>query len=195
MASKLSKEELKNLFNTFDTNGNGKLSYSEIESVVLRTYPQFNSRKKVIMRAYQDADASKNGYIEINEFAILLDALNHYYELYDIFQKVDKDNDGRINFDEFKNGSKDLKLFEFSDAELKLEFDKIDMNRGGLILFDEYFIEGFFVFVDDISMNSHLEGNWPEAVNRLVTETDKYIKKINYAHLLDVISQRQLQTL
>ncbi|CAG8710255.1 2696_t:CDS:2, partial [Dentiscutata heterogama] len=126
------------LFDTFDTNGNGKLSYSEIESVVLRTYPQqFNSRKKVIMRAYQDADASKNGYIEIGEFGILLDALNHYYELYEIFQKVDKDNDGRIDFNEFKKGRKVLKLIELSDAELKMEFEKIDMNRGGLILFDE----------------------------------------------------------
>ncbi|CAG8746896.1 6697_t:CDS:2, partial [Gigaspora rosea] len=42
MASKLSNEELKKIFNTFDNNGNGKLSYSEIESTVLRTYPEFS---------------------------------------------------------------------------------------------------------------------------------------------------------
>ncbi|CAG8792552.1 887_t:CDS:2, partial [Dentiscutata erythropus] len=137
MADKLSKEEIKKLFNTFDTNGNGKLSYSEIESAVLGAYPQFNSKKKVIMRAYKEADASKNGYVEIDEFGLLLDSLNYFYELYEIFQKIDKDNDGRINFDDFKKGRKVLKLTESSDAELKTEFEKIDLNHGGLILFDE----------------------------------------------------------
>ncbi|RIB28311.1 hypothetical protein C2G38_2137383 [Gigaspora rosea] len=138
MASKLSNEELKKIFNTFDNNGNGKLSYSEIESTVLRTYPEFSSRKKVIMRAYKQADGSKNGYIEIGEFGIFLDSLNHFYELYEIFQKIDKDHDGRINFDDFKKGRKVLKLIDLSEAELKAEFDKIDMNHGGLILFDEF---------------------------------------------------------
>ncbi|CAG8489857.1 13166_t:CDS:2 [Dentiscutata heterogama] len=138
MADKLSKEEIKKIFDSFDTNGNGKLSYSEIENTVLRTYPQFNNKKKVIMRAYKEADASKSGYIEIGEFGLLLDSLNHFYELYEIFQKIDIDNDGRINFDDFKKGRKVLKLTEFSDAELKKEFEKIDLNNGGLILFDEF---------------------------------------------------------
>ncbi|CAG8755885.1 17111_t:CDS:2, partial [Cetraspora pellucida] len=125
------------LFKSFDTNGNGKLSYNEIESAALRAYPQFKDKKKVIMRAYKAADKSKDGFVEIEEFGCLLDSLNHYYDLYEIFQKVDKDKDGRINLDDFKYGRKFMKLNGLSDNELKEEFEKIDANKGGIILFDE----------------------------------------------------------
>ncbi|CAG8635439.1 1095_t:CDS:2, partial [Racocetra fulgida] len=89
------------------------------------------------MRAYKEADTSKDGYVEIEEFGRLLDSLNLYYELYEIFQKVDKDKDGRIHFDDFKKGRKFMKLNDLSDNELKTEFEKIDENKGGFILFDE----------------------------------------------------------
>ncbi|CAG8744582.1 6155_t:CDS:2, partial [Gigaspora rosea] len=56
-------------------------------------------------------------------------------------------HDGRINFDDFKKGRKVLKLIDLSEAELKAEFDKIDMNHGGLILFDEILL-GSIVMID-----------------------------------------------
>ncbi|CAG8844440.1 4076_t:CDS:2, partial [Racocetra persica] len=64
------------------------------------------------MRAYKEADTSKDGYVEIEEF-----------------RQVDKDNDGRINFDDFKKRRKFMKLDNLSNDELKAEFEKIDENR------------------------------------------------------------------
>ncbi|CAG8566823.1 17384_t:CDS:2, partial [Dentiscutata heterogama] len=96
--------------------------------------------KPAIMRAYKAADASNDGYVQLEEFGRLIDLLHYYNELYEIFQKLDVDHDRRITFEEFKKGHKLINLEGLSDEELKEEFNKIDINKGGLILFDEFCI-------------------------------------------------------
>ncbi|CAG8597894.1 8291_t:CDS:2 [Dentiscutata erythropus] len=140
MTNKLSEEEIEKLFKKFDANGNGILSLSEIQTAVISTYPQYKENKPAIMRAYKAADASKDGYVQLEEFGRLIDLLHYYNELYEIFQKLDVDHDKRITFEEFKKGHKLIKLQGLSDEELKEEFTKIDTNNGGLILFDEFCI-------------------------------------------------------
>ena len=57
--------------------------------------------------------------------------------MYKKFQQLDKNNDKRISFLEFKKGHEIIGLKASTSEELKKEFNKIDTNRGGYILFDE----------------------------------------------------------
>ncbi|CAG8694859.1 1567_t:CDS:2, partial [Cetraspora pellucida] len=137
MPERLSAEQVNEAFKKFDNNDNGILSLAEIDKAVIYLYPQFSDKKPVLMRAYKSADASKDGFIERDEFPRLIELLYNYNELYDLFQQLDQDKDKRINFEEFKKGYKLMGIHRLSNDEIKAEFDKIDTNHGGYILFEE----------------------------------------------------------
>ncbi|CAG8653506.1 18264_t:CDS:2 [Racocetra persica] len=140
MSEKLSPEQVNEAFQKFDYNNNGILSLAEIDKAVIYLYPQFSDKKPVLMRAYKAADTSKDGYIERDEFPHLIELLYYFNEVYDLFQKLDKDKDKRVDFEEFKKGYKLLGITRLSNDQIKAEFDKIDTNHGGYILFDEFCI-------------------------------------------------------
>jgi len=56
-----------------------------------------------------------------------------------VFSNSDGDADRRMNYEEFK---KCLTLcaagYRVSEAEMKSDFQKVDRNGGGIILFDEF---------------------------------------------------------
>src|SRR3954454_22535852 len=79
----------------------------------------------------------QDGFIDFKEFGRLIDLLYYYNELFQIFKKLDVDNDRRVSFTEFKKGHELIGLTGLSNAELKEEFNEIDANQGGFILFDE----------------------------------------------------------
>lgn len=85
--------------------------------------------------------------IELREFGKIVELLKHYNELHGVFDQLDTNDDHRISFAEFKKGF-DLIGEDSSDENyLRREFNKIDTNKGGFILFDEVkilFFEFFF---------------------------------------------------
>jgi len=54
-----------------------------------------------------------------------------------LFTQLDTNKDKRISFSEFKKGHGLIGQSNVSDAQLRREFDSIDTNHGGYILFDE----------------------------------------------------------
>ncbi|CAG8621758.1 13283_t:CDS:2, partial [Gigaspora margarita] len=135
-AKKLSPEEAKELFARFDANKSGTLTLSEIQTAVLSVFPNLKANKQVIFQAYRDADTSGDHVVQFNEFERLIDRLQYYNVIYEIFHDLDKDENKSIDFEEFKKGY--LKLLEkYSEAKLREEFNKIDKDHGGRIRFEE----------------------------------------------------------
>ncbi|RIB22889.1 hypothetical protein C2G38_2074361 [Gigaspora rosea] len=133
----MSKEKIKETFKKFDYNGNGILSLAEIDKAAIELCPQFADEKPVLLRAYKAADASKDGFIQLKEFDRLIDLLYYYDEVYHIFQQLDKNKDKRISFEEFNKGHEFVGLQNRSADEFKKDFDEIDTNKEGYILFEE----------------------------------------------------------
>ena len=139
----------KNLFNSFDPNGNGYLSLAEVQKGVrdvLQSDALFDA-KPAIMRAFQ---AAKNAvdtksrlgadFVERAEFRALLVYLQRYFEMYVMFNRIDTSRDHRINEVEFMAAVfllADWGLI-MEDSPLENEFAAIDTNGGGFILFDEF---------------------------------------------------------
>ncbi|KAJ3223427.1 hypothetical protein HK099_001151 [Clydaea vesicula] len=134
------KASVEKAFKQFDYNNNGLLSLAEIDKAVIEILPQFAKDKPAIMRAYKAADKSKDGFIEKDEFVSLIKLLNHYDSLFKVFQKLDTDKDKRISLKEFIKGYELIGLDTKDAAKLKSEFEKIDTNNGGYILFEEFCI-------------------------------------------------------
>jgi Ca2+-binding EF-hand superfamily protein len=67
----------------------------------------------------------------------MLEFLDYYGELSEMFQELDTNGDRRISFKEFKKGFELTGDNDTDDNYLKAEFNKIDTDKGGFILFDE----------------------------------------------------------
>ncbi|CAB4402193.1 unnamed protein product [Rhizophagus irregularis] len=134
---KLSKNQIKKIFDVFDYDNDGTLSYGEINKAVVILYPHLSKDESVIMRAYEAADVSRDGVIDFNEFGCLIDLLHYYNELSCIFKRLDIDNNGRIDFEEFKKGHDLIGISVKSNTMLKEKFDEICGNKNH-IPFDKF---------------------------------------------------------
>jgi Ca2+-binding EF-hand superfamily protein len=131
-------KERNDLFDRIDFNGNGGLSLAEIDKAVVELWPQFN-HKRALMRAYRAADSDQNGYITRKEFGSLLESIRYFNELAHLFDTIDRDNDHRLDLDEFMEGcALVLPELQLSADAAAAEFRKMDENGGGVVLFDEF---------------------------------------------------------
>ena len=138
------------LWRGIDANGNGYLSLAEVDRGVrdvlgLGGEGSLFDAKPAIMRAFQAAkNAVKTGtargddYVERPEFRLLLLYLRRYFELYQAFARVDAGGDNRIDRDEFTRARPLVERWVGPFDDYDAEFDKIDANGGGQILFDEF---------------------------------------------------------
>ena len=102
--------------------------------------------KPAIMRAFQiskDCIKRKKGdvredYVDRREFKFFLQALRQYFEYWVAFKRVDTDGDRRISYDEFLTAVPIMEVWCGAIGDSQAEFDKIDSNDGGLVLFEEF---------------------------------------------------------
>ena len=55
-----------------------------------------------------------------------------------MFDDIDTNDDRRISITEFKAGVPKMKEYGVNIGDPQAEFNKIDVNGGGMILFDEF---------------------------------------------------------
>ena len=141
MALAESSDELNKIWKQLDFNGNNIVSLAEIDKFVLERYPLLN-QKPALMRAYKKAtgkglaSSTDCDLVTRDELPELLKNLFYFNRLYHTFDKIDSDDDRRIDLAELKRGLALLKL----EGKHKAEdvFREIDTNAGGIILFDEF---------------------------------------------------------
>eukprot|EP01047_Picozoa_sp_COSAG01_P055791 COSAG01_NODE_6250_length_3771_cov_3.280501_2_plen_448_part_00 len=131
-----SKEERDRLFRRMDNNGSGTLSLAEIDKAVVELFPGFN-HKPALMRAYKAADKTGDGFVGRREFRLLIKYLVYFNNLWDKFEEIDRDGDRRLTCREFFEGTQVLGV-DVGRAEAEREFEVMDENKGGYVLFDEF---------------------------------------------------------
>jgi Ca2+-binding EF-hand superfamily protein len=135
------------VFAKFDPNNNGYVSLAECEKGC-RDVLGFGDLlpKPVVMRAYQAARGVSGGhgdYVEKSEFRLFLVYLQRYLELWQMFAAMDGSSSGvddrRITYDEFQTSVPQLvQQFGITVDDPKATFDAMDVNGGGMVLFDEF---------------------------------------------------------
>merc|ERR1719235_1760310 len=132
-----SQKKLKETWNRLDFNGNGIVSLAEIDKMCVEAFPLLN-HKPALMRAYKATIKTGNDddWVQKKEFKTLLANLFYFNKIYWVFDQADGD-DRRLTFDEFK---KCLTLCgsSMAEADAKREFQSVDKNGGGIVLFDEF---------------------------------------------------------
>jgi len=159
--SEESKQKRQGIFKLWDNNGNRILSLAEIDKGIREELGVGDigptGLAPVLMRAYQVArnygegmDMSKvygmkaamelkksdiyASTVNMKEFRILLEYIQKYFILYEVFKKVDANFDGRIGPKEYAAGKGAMISQGFPDAS----FRDLDGDGQGMCLFDEF---------------------------------------------------------
>ncbi|KAF9116150.1 hypothetical protein BGX27_004490 [Mortierella sp. AM989] len=150
--SQLSEEEIadyQEAFNTFDTDGSGSISRSELRSLLTTIGQKRNA--KGLQDLLEEADVDKSGTISFPEFLTLIDRLvknkssttnfskDELASLKESFDHVDRDSNGSINTTELRSL---LRLVgeKFDKAFVNSTLQEFDTNKDQQIDFDEFLV-------------------------------------------------------
>merc|ERR1739848_828319 len=103
--------------------------------------------KQAVNRSFHFAKTKSQGdskhgddFLEFREFRLFLATLRQYFEYYQAFARIDTGDDNRVSKEEFTSDNIKASLEKWVGPieDLEAEFEKIDTNAGGQILFTEF---------------------------------------------------------
>ncbi|XP_072960256.1 probable calcium-binding protein CML15 [Typha angustifolia] len=135
VSSQDSEEEMERVFNKFDSNGDGRISRSEL-SAIFESLGKPATEEEV-ERMMREADADGDGFISLEEFADLNAGAAGEKDLRDAFSVFDLDRNGSISADELARVLRGLGEGA-SVAQCRRMIDGVDRDGDGLVSFEEF---------------------------------------------------------
>ena len=131
--------ELMNIFDSFDVDESGAIDRTELSNM-LNSMDIFMSDAE-LDAAFVKIDTDNSGTIDFDEFmGFVLSKIKGQDDksvMLEIFKIMDTDGNGVITRDEFEITALILKL-DLSSSDLKEIFDSCDLNKDGVIQFNEF---------------------------------------------------------
>ncbi|KAL4196847.1 hypothetical protein AMTRI_Chr04g185180 [Amborella trichopoda] len=131
--------ELGHVFNRFDANGDGKISWSELGSI-LASLGETASEAE-LQRMILEADSDGDGFIDLQEFIDLntkgVDRAAEIEDLKGAFMIFDLDRNGSISTDELHRVLRSLGESSSMD-ECRRMIEGVDCDGDGMISFEEF---------------------------------------------------------
>merc|ERR1711966_502995 len=135
------KQELREAFDLFDTDGSGAVDSSELHTAMKAL--GFEPKKEEIAKMVREMDKDGDATVDFEEFCIMLaEKMNQKdgkEELLKGFKLFDDDNTGRISMKNFKRVAKELGE-NLSDKELEEILGEADTDGDGEINEAEFLI-------------------------------------------------------
>ena len=141
--SKVGEESLRAAFNYYDSNGNGRISHSELKSVLDQMGLALTEEQ--VKQAIAQYDENKDGEWEYNEFYNFYintvenagKNVSQEQEIKGVFALLDSDKDGKIDTEEIKAFNKQMGS-PMTDEQIKDLISIYDKNNSGAMEFDEF---------------------------------------------------------
>ena len=138
------------IWDSIDVNGNKILSLAEIDKGMRDVVhlPQLFALKPVLLRAFTAAknkvksttkkSFNADDYVSKGEFRFLLKYLRQYFELWIAFDRIDTDDDRRVDHGEFLQAKPLLEKWGIDMSNPEKNWREADRDGGGKILFIEF---------------------------------------------------------
>ena len=137
--------EIKQQFLVLDKDGNGELSYEELDDILKD--PKLKMSRDDVRNLRDQFDFDKNGTINVYEFLVLMaNKKNHKLihraialrtRIRQAFKELDSDGNGYISKNEFASVMKKQSV-KFTKAQLNAMMAEADKNGDGKIDYDEF---------------------------------------------------------
>ncbi|KAI7739366.1 hypothetical protein M8C21_002288 [Ambrosia artemisiifolia] len=131
------------VFNKFDANGDGKISITELGSI-LRALGGSETSENELKVVMDEIDTDKDGYIDLKEFVEFqkrgcngADASGINKELREAFDLYDQDKNGKISANELHSVLKSLGE-KCSLKDCRKMIKSVDVDGDGCVNFDEF---------------------------------------------------------
>ena len=96
---KIPEHEIERIMQAADIDQDGSIDYSEFLAATV--HQSKLSREDNLMRAFEHFDTDKSGFITADELAAALKESGEGVNVHQILDEVDKDRDGKIDYEEF----------------------------------------------------------------------------------------------
>ncbi|KAK9115127.1 hypothetical protein Syun_021924 [Stephania yunnanensis] len=139
MQTRTQVEELGYVFRRFDANGDGKISWTELGSIMASL--GYNATEEELHKMIREADSDGDGFIDLNEFIELntkgVDAVKAIEDLKSAFMVFDVDRNGSISPEELMKVMKSLGE-RSSIEDCRRMIRGVDSDGDGQINFEEF---------------------------------------------------------
>ncbi|XP_061341762.1 caltractin [Gastrolobium bilobum] len=133
------KQEIKEAFELFDTDGSGNIDAKEL-NVAMRALG-FEMTEEQINQMIADVDKDGSGSIDYDEFEHMMTAKigerDTKEELMKAFRIIDQDKNGKISASDIKRIAKELGQ-NFTDREIQEMVDEADHDNDGEVNADDF---------------------------------------------------------
>eukprot|EP01066_Platyproteum_vivax_P011453 Platyproteum_vivax@DN5203_c0_g1_i1.p1 len=133
------KQEIKEAFDLFDTDGSGSIDSTELTTAfkALGFEPDVNEIEKMI----KEVDKDGGGSVEFREFLQMMEKKmaerDPEADLMKAFHLYDPDSNGHITIDDLRRVAEELKE-KISEEELEAMLEECDQNGDGVIDGEEF---------------------------------------------------------
>lgn len=149
MPQLIQREIINKIFNQLDIDGNGFLDEEELGAALKKLNLPLNKEDREWKNLVQGA---KGGAVSITRENFITHVINKQNQLRELFDELDEDGNGNINFDEFCRGWRRIHpKLDISEPSMRTIFDGIDENKNGQIEFEEWL--KLLCLVQEISMD------------------------------------------
>ena len=124
------------LFNKLDIQHSGEITIRDFKKALRALKHPMSDNPELIQTIFDSFDANMDKVIDFNDFKKYLTATDD--QILKGFNKIDQDNDGKLNKADFVHYLKQSLHLSPSDYNIDLLFKQIDYKNDGYITYDEF---------------------------------------------------------
>ncbi|CAH2353112.1 truncated non-functional calcium-binding mitochondrial carrier Sal1p-1 [[Candida] railenensis] len=124
------------LFEKFDIKHTGEISLQDFKNALHVIGHPIANNPELIDQAFKSFDSNNDQIIDFNDFKLYLTTTDD--QILKGFNKIDQDNDGKLNRKDFVNYLKSTLHLSPTKDNIDLIFNKIDSKNDGYITYDEF---------------------------------------------------------
>lgn len=158
------ERRIENLFRTLDSSQSGTLGVESLLESFREQYNPLPNSEESVETLVAAISPKKTGNFSYDDFKKYFNSIEDQLAL--SFKALDKKNDGKLDFDEIRDGFVALGM-DADDERIELFFNVLDTDTDGYISYDEWLL--FLLFVP---FNSHTELSLKAAYDFFIEELD-----------------------
>lgn len=132
----LNNNDYHSLFKKLDINRSGEITLQDFKKALKDLKHPLSESPEMIKKIFDSFDSNQDKVIDFNDFKLYLTTTDD--QILKGFNKIDQDNDGRLNKADFVHYLKKTLNLSPSDSKIDLIFKQIDYKNDGYVTYDEF---------------------------------------------------------